>query len=308
MRSHQYLKIKSKIRRKIEQKTACSLQKRSANSTHGRAFSAQVPDNKAHTTPGKPRSVVRPSRRAHSAKDTVKKAPTTSGALRTVGSQLRQAVPAKQAGYLSLGATYALAGKPRSEVRPSRRASSAKDTVKKAPTMSGAQRTVGSQQRRADTAKQTGYLSLGETCALAGLTLWACLFLQPVDSCSASTSAVSLKYNSRGTRDGNLSFQLRIQIPKVSFSQITKRDYTKITRKSPHSAPNRSVTNEMSRKRKRESTSEDSTDSEEEVNPPTMKVKINPKKKRKAKVVKTQGPVFSALKSTVVQYFSNHFT
>jgi hypothetical protein len=200
MRSHQYLKIKPKTRRKYEQKTACSLQERSANLTNERAFSAKVRDNKVHTTPDKSRSVVRPSRRAHSAKDTVKKAPTTSGALRTVGSQLRRAVPAKQAGYLSLITTYAMAGKPRSVVRPSRRANSAKAKV-------------------------------------------------PVDSCSPSTSAVSLKYNSRGTRDGNLSFLLQIQIPKVRLSQITKLDYTNITRKSPHSATNKSVTDEM-RKRK----------------------------------------------------------
>ena len=174
------MKIKSKTRRKIEQRTACSLQKRSASSTHGRAFSAQVPDNKALTTLGKPRSVVRPPRRAYSAKYTVKKAPTTIGAPRTVGSQ----------------------------------------------------------QRRAVSAKRTGSLSLGATCALAGLTLWACLLLQPADSCSASISAVSLKHSSRGTRDGNLTFQLRTQIPKVRFSQITKREYTIITQKSPHSAPN----------------------------------------------------------------------
>jgi hypothetical protein len=129
MRSHQYLKIKPKTRRKIKQKTACSLRERSANLTHGRAFSAKLRDNKAHTTSDKSRSVVQPSRRAHSAKDTVKKAPTTSGALRTVGSQLRRADSAKLAGLLSLVAAYAIAGKPRSVVRPSRRANSAKAKV-----------------------------------------------------------------------------------------------------------------------------------------------------------------------------------
>jgi hypothetical protein len=100
----------------IKQKTACSLRERSANLTHGRAFSAKARDNKAHTTPDKSRSVVRPSRRAHSAKDTVKNAPTTSGALRTVGSQLRRADSAKLAGLLSLVAAYAIAGKPSSVV------------------------------------------------------------------------------------------------------------------------------------------------------------------------------------------------
>jgi hypothetical protein len=42
-------------------------------------------------------------------------------------------------------------------------------------------------------------------------------------------------------------------------------------------------------KRKRESTSEESISSEEEVTPQTMKVRINPKKKRRPKVVKTPG-------------------
>jgi hypothetical protein len=182
MRSHQYLKTKPKTRRKIVQETACSLRERSANLTHGRAFSAKARDNKAHTTPDKSRSVVRPSRRAHSAKDTVKNAPTTSGSLRTASSQLKRADPSKQTGPLGLEAAHAIACKPRSVVRPSRRANSAKSTH----AIAGKPRSVVRPSRRANSAKAK----------------------VPVDSCSPSTSAVSLRYNPRGTRDGNLSFLL----------------------------------------------------------------------------------------------------
>ena len=129
MRSHQYLKTKPKTRRKIVQETAHSLRESTANLSHGQAFSAKSRDNSAHTPPDKPRSVVRPSRRAHSAKDTVKNAPTTSGSLRTAGSQLKRADLLKQTGPLGLEAAHAMACKPRSVVRPSRRANSAKAKV-----------------------------------------------------------------------------------------------------------------------------------------------------------------------------------
>jgi hypothetical protein len=59
-----------KTRRKNERRTACSLQTRSASLTHGRAYSAKEPDNKAPTTLGEPRSAVSPHRRAYSAKET----------------------------------------------------------------------------------------------------------------------------------------------------------------------------------------------------------------------------------------------
>ena len=68
MRVHQYIKTKTKTRRKNERRTACRLQTSSASSPHGRAYSAKESDSPGLITPGAPCSVNSLHRRADSAK------------------------------------------------------------------------------------------------------------------------------------------------------------------------------------------------------------------------------------------------
>ena len=67
---YQNTKTITKTRHKNERGTACKLQTRSANSSHGRAYSAKKTDSLGLTTLGAPSSVNSPHRRANSAKKT----------------------------------------------------------------------------------------------------------------------------------------------------------------------------------------------------------------------------------------------